>query len=177
MESPYKLEGEQPEGLLGSNDSLIWPIQGGLRRGEMLTPEMDPRDVGPSLPAFTSRVFSDDVVIEGPYHPVSTSDTLVEIPNNLPDLEDTIPIMIPLVHFQRVVQSGGCPKSCYHSPSHSPSPAYSHCMGSACHHPYLSPVPAKEEFVCNTWGSCQCLGCHSPGPIASGSGSGSSTGL
>ena len=30
-ESPYELEGEQPEALLGSNDSNTWPIQGGER--------------------------------------------------------------------------------------------------------------------------------------------------
>ena len=46
----------------------------------MATPEVDvdPNDVGPSVPAFTSRVFSDDVMIEGPYLPESASTTLVE---------------------------------------------------------------------------------------------------
>ena len=71
----------------------------------MATPgaDVDPNDVGLSVPVFTSRVFSDDVVIEGPYHPKSASNTLVEIPNDLPELKDVIPIMVPPVHFQRVV--------------------------------------------------------------------------
>ena len=143
----------------------------------MATPEIDPNDVGPSVPSFTSRVFSDDVVIEGPYHPMSAATTLVEIPNNLPDLEDAIPIMVPLVRLQHAVRSGGRPKSSYHSPLRSPSPVYSHCAGSVQYHPYLTLIPAEEEFVNNTWGSCQCLSCHSPGSTGSGAGSGSSTGL
>ena len=98
-ESPYELEGEQPEASSSSDESRLWPIQGGERRGEMATPEIDPNDVGPSVPFFTSRVFSDDVVIEGPYHPASAATTLVEIPNDLPELEDVIPIMVPPVHL------------------------------------------------------------------------------
>ena len=96
----------------------------------MPTPDVDPNNVGPSLPVFTSRVFHDDIVIEGPYHPESASNTLVEIPNDLPKLEDAIPIMVPPVHLQCAVHSGGHPKSSYHSPSHSPSPVCSHCVGS-----------------------------------------------
>ena len=142
----------------------------------MATPEVDPNDVGPSDPVFTSRVFVDDVVIEGPYLPASTATTLVEIPNDLPDFEDAIPIMVPPVRLQRAVRSGGRPKSSYHSPSHSPSPVYSHHAGSVRYHPYLTPIPAQEEFVRNTWGSCQCLSCCSPGSVGGGSGSGSSTG-
>ena len=178
-ESPYELEGEQPEGSSSSDNSRLWPIQGGSRRGEMLSPDadVDPNDVGPLLPAFTLRVFSNDVVIEGPYCPESASNTLVEIPNDLPELEDTIPIMVPPVRLQRAVHSGGRPKSSYHSPLHSPSPIYSHRSGSFQYHPYSSPVPAKMEFIRNTWGSCQCLSCCSPGPTGSGTGSGSSTGL
>ena len=111
----------------------------------MATPEadVDPNDVGPSIPAFTLRVFSNDVVIEGLYHPESTSNTLVEIPNNLPELEDAIPIMVPLVCLQCAVRSGGRPKSSYHSPSRSPSPVYSHRAGSVRYHPYSSPIPAE----------------------------------
>ena len=111
-ESPYELEGEQPEASSSSDDDRLWPIQGGSRRGEMATSEakVDPNDVGPLMPAFTSRVFSDDVVIEGPYLPESTSNTLVEIPNDLPELEDAIPIMVPLVRLQRAVRSGDHPK-------------------------------------------------------------------
>ena len=178
-ESPYELEGEQPEAPSSSDDDRLWPIQGGSRRGEIATPEVDvdPNDVGPLMPAFTSRVFSNDVVIEGPYHPESTSNTLVEIPNDLLELEDVIPIMVPLVRLQRAVRSGGCPKSSYHSPSRSPSLVYSHRAGSVQYHPYSSLIPAKEEFVRNTWGSCQCLSCRSPGPVGGSSGSGSSTGL
>ena len=177
-ESLYELEGEQPEVSSGSDDDRLWPIQGGSRRGEMPTSEadVDPNDVGPSIPAFTSRVFSDDVVIEGPYRPESASNTLVEIPNNLPELEDAIPIMVPLVRLQRAVRSRGHPKFSYHSPSHSPSLVYSHRAGSVRYHPYSSPIPAEEEFIRNTWGSCQCLSCRSPGPTGSGPGSGSSTG-
>ena len=98
----------------------------------MPTPEVDvdPNDVGPSIPVFTLRVFSDDVVIEGPYRPDSASNTLVEIPNDLPELEDVIPIMVPPVCLQHAVCSGGRPKSSYHSPSRSPSPVYSHRAGS-----------------------------------------------
>ena len=96
----------------------------------MVTPEVDPNDVGPSTAVFTSRVFSDDVVIEGPYCPESALNTLVEIPNDLLELEDAIPIMVPLVHLQHAVRSGGRPKSSYHSPSRSPSPVYSHRAGS-----------------------------------------------
>ena len=142
----------------------------------MATPEVDPNDIGPSVPAFTSRVFSDDVVIEGPYLPKSALTTLVEILNDLPELEDAIPIMVPPVHLQCAVRSGGRPKSSYHSPSHSPSPVYSHRAGSVRYHPYSSLIPAEEEFVCNTWGSCQCLSCRSPGPTGSGTSGGSSTG-
>ena len=142
----------------------------------MATPEVDPNDIGPSDPVFTSVVYADDVVIEGPYPPSSTVSTLVEIPNDLPLLEDAIPIMVPPVRLQRAVRSGGRPKSSYHSPSRSPSPVYSHCAGSVRYHPYLTPVPAEEEFVRNTWGSCQCLSCHSPGSTGGGAGSGSSTG-
>ena len=144
----------------------------------MATPgvEVDPNDVRPSVPAFTSRVFSDDVVIKGLYRPKSTSNTLEEIPNDLPELEDAIPIMVPPVHLQCAVRSGGCPKSSYCSPSQSPSPVYSHHAGSVRYHPYSSPISAKEEFVRNTWGSCQCLSCHSPGSIGGGAGSGSLTG-
>ena len=143
----------------------------------MATPEIDPNDVGPSDPAFTSRVFVDDVVIEGPYLPESAATTLMDIPNDLPDLENAIPIMVPPVRHQRAVRSGGCPKSSYHSPSRSPSPVYSHHAGSVCYHPYSTPIPAEEEFVRNTWGSCQCLSCRSPGSTGGGAGSGSSTGL
>ena len=177
-ESPYELEGEQPEASSSSDDDRLWPIQGGSRRGEMATPEakVDPNDVGPSVPVFTSRVFSDDVVIEGPYLPESTSNTLVEIPNDLPELEDAIPIMVPPARLQRAVRSGGRPKSSYHSPSCSPSPVYSHRAGSVRYHPYSSLIPAEEECVRNTWGSCQCLSCRSPGSTGGGAGSGSSTG-
>ena len=132
----------------------------------MATPDVDPNDVGPSVPVFMSRVLSNDVVIEGPYLPESATTTLVEIP-----------IMVPPVHFQRAVRSGGHPKSSYHSPSHSCSPVYSHRAGSVRYHPYSTPVPAEEEFVHNTWGSCQCLSCRSPGSTGGGAGSGSSTGL
>ena len=143
----------------------------------MATPEVDPTDIGPSDPVFTSRVFTDGVVVEGPYLPASTATTLVEIPNDLPELKDAIPIMVPPVHLQRAVRSGGRPKSSYHSPSRSPSPVYSHHAGSVQYHPYLTPIPAEEEFVNNTWGSsCQCLSCHSPGSTGGGAGSGSSTG-
>ena len=65
VESPYELEGEQPEASLSSGEGRLWPIQGGERRGEMATPDIDPNDVGPSDPVFTLRVFADDVVIEG----------------------------------------------------------------------------------------------------------------
>ena len=77
-----------------------------------------------------SRVFADDVVIKGPYHPVLAVTTLVEIPSDLPELEDAIPIMVPPVRLQCAVRSGGRPKSSYHSPSCSPSPVYSHRAGS-----------------------------------------------
>ena len=143
----------------------------------MATPEVDPNDIGPSDPVFTLMVFANDVVIEGPYLPTSTANTLVEIPNDLPELEDAIPIMVPPVRLQRAVHSGGRPKSSYHSPLRSPSPVYSHRAGSIQYHPYSTPVSAKEEFINNTWGSsCQCLSCRSPGPTGSGAGSGSSTG-
>ena len=142
----------------------------------MATPEVDPNDVIPLTSVFTSRVYSDNVVIEGPYRPESASNTLVEIPNNLPELEDAIPIMVPLVRLQHAVRSGGRPKSSYHSPSRSPSPVYSHRAGSVWYHPYSTLVPA-EEFVHNTWGSCQCLSCRSPGSTGGGAGSGSLTGL
>ena len=142
----------------------------------MAMPEVDPNNVGSLIPVFTSRVFADDVVIEGPYPPGLAASTLVEIPNNLPELEDVIPIMVPPVRLQCAVRSGGRPKSSYHSPSHSPSPVYSHRAGSVRYHPYSSPVPAEEEFVHNTWGSCQCLSCRSPGPTGSGTSGGSSTG-
>ena len=175
-ESPYELEGEQPEASVSSDESRPWPIQGGERRGEMATPEVDPNDVGLSVPIFTSRVFSDDVVIEGPYLPKPTATTLVEIPNNLPELKDAIPIMVPPVHLQCAVRSGGRPKSSYHSPLRSPSPVYSHRAGSVQYHPYSTPIPAKEEFVNNTWESCQCLGCRSPSSTGGGAGSGSLTG-
>ena len=143
----------------------------------MATPEVDPNDIGPSDPVFTSRVFADDVVIEGPYPSGSAASTLVEVPSDLPELEDAIPIMVPPVRLQRAVRSGGRPKSSYHSPSTSPSPVYSHCAGSIRYHPYSTPVPAEEEFICNTWGSCECLSCRSPGSTGGGAGSGSSTGL
>ena len=175
-ESPYELEGEQPEASSSSDEGRLWPIQGGERRGEMATLEVDPNDIGPSDPAFTSRVFADDVVIEGPYLPTSTATTLVGIPNDLPELEDAIPIMVPPVRLQRAVRSGGHPKSSYHSPSCSPSPVYSHRAGSIRYHPYSTPVSAEEEFVHNTWGSCQCLSCRSPGSVGGSAGSGSSTG-
>ena len=96
----------------------------------MATPEIDPNDIGPSVPVFTSRVFSDDMVIEGPYCPESAATTLMDIPNDLPELEDAIPIMVPPVCLQCAVRSGGCPKSSYHSPLCSPSPVYSHRAGS-----------------------------------------------
>ena len=144
----------------------------------MVTPEVDPNDIGPSDPVFASRVFADDVVIEGPYPPGLAASTLVEIPNNLPELEDAIPIMVPPVQLQRAVRSGGRPKSSYHSPSRSPSLVYSHRAGSIWYHPYSTPIPAEEEFINNTWGSsCQCLSCCSPGSTGGGAGSGSSTGL
>ena len=73
----------------------------------MPTPDVDPNNVGPSMPVFTLRVFSNDVAIEGPYRPESASNTLVEIPNDLPELKDTIPIMVPPVRLQRAVCSGG----------------------------------------------------------------------
>ena len=176
-ESPYELEGEQPAASSSSDDRSNWPIQGGEQRGEMATPDVDPNDIGPSDPAFTSRVFADDVVIEGPYLPALRATTLVEIPNDLPELEDAIPIMVPPVRLQCAVRSRGHPKSSCHSPSRSPSPVYSHRAGSVRYHPYSTPVPAEEEFVSNTWGSCQCLSCRSLGSTGSGTGSGSSTGL
>ena len=142
----------------------------------MATPEVDPNDIGPSDPVFTSTVFADDVVIEGPYPPRSAGSTLVKIPNDLPELEDAIPIMVPPVRLQRAVCGGGRPKSFYHSPSCSPSPVYSHRAGSIRYQPYSTPVTAEEEFVHNTWGSCQCLSCRSPGSVGGGTGSGSSTG-
>ena len=138
--------------------------------------DVDPNDVGSLVPAFTSRVFANDVVIEGLYLPESIVTTLVEVPNDLPELKDAIPIMVPPVRLQRAVRSGGRPKSSYHSPSPSPSPVYSHRAGSVQYHPYSSPIPAEEEFVRNTWGSCQCLSCHSPGSTGGGAGSGSLTG-
>ena len=169
------MEGERPEGSSNLTDSSLWPIQGGSRRGEMATPEVDPNDVVPNQLVIMCRTFVDDVVVKGPHHPASTSNTLVEIPHNLPCLESPELIPVPAVRLQHTVQSGGCPKSFYHSPS--PSPLQSTCIVLVfCYHPYSSLVPAAEEFVCNTWGSCQCLGCHSPEPIASSSGSGSSTG-
>ena len=176
-ESPYELEGEQPEAPSSSDDSSPWPIQGGERRGEIATPEVDPNDIGPSDPVFTSVVYADDVVIEGPYLPISAASTLVEIPDDLPELKDVIPIMVPPVCLQCAVHSGGGPKSSYHSPLHSPSPVYSHRAGSVRYHPYSTPIPAKKEFINNTWGSsCQCLSCRSPGSTGGGAGSGSSTG-
>ena len=177
MKSPYELEGEQLEGSSDSTDSSIWPIQGGSRRGEMLTPDINPNDVVPDQPVFTSRVLMDDVVIEGPYCLISTSDISVEIPHNLPSLKNVELLLVPAVSLQCTVQSGGRPKFLCHSPSCSPSPVYSHHAGSFQYHPYSSLVPAAKEFVHNTWGSCQCLSCCSPEPVASSSGSGSSTGL
>ena len=97
-ESPYELEGEQPMPASSLDDDSCLPIQGGLR-GEMVTPEVDPNDIGPSDPVFTLRVFSDDVVIEGPCYPESASNTLVEIPNDLLELKDAIPIMVPPVRL------------------------------------------------------------------------------
>ena len=175
-ESPYELEGEQPEASSSSDEGRLWPIQGGERRGEMATPEVDPNDIGPSDPVFTSRVFANDMVTEGPYLLGSAVSTLVAVPSDLPELEDVIPIMVPPVRLQRAVRSGGHPKSSYHSPSHSPSLVYSHRAGSVQYHPYSTPVSAEEEFVCNTWGSCQCFSCCSPGSVGGGTGSGSSTG-
>ena len=116
-ESSYELEGEQPEVSSSSDEGRLWPIQGGERRGEMATPEVNPNDIGPSDPVFTSRVFADDVVIEGPYPSGSATSTLVGVPSDLPELEDAIPIMVPPVRLQRAVRSGGRPKSSYHSPS------------------------------------------------------------
>ena len=142
----------------------------------MVTPEIDPNDVRPTGLVFMLRVFFDDVVIKGPYLPESAATTLVEISNDLPELEDAIPIMVPPVRLQRAVCSRGLPKSSYQSPSHSPSLVYSHRAGSVQYHPYSTLIPAKEEFVNNTWGSCQCLRCRSPGSTGSGAGSGSSTG-
>ena len=173
-ESSYKLEGEQPEAPSSSDEGRLWPIQGGERRGEMATPEVDPNDIGPSDPVFTLRVFADDVVIEGPYPSGSAASTLVEVPSDLPELKDAIPIMVPPVRLRRAVCSRGHPKSSYHSPSCSPSPIYSHRAGSVHYHPYSTPVPAEEEFVRNTWGSCGC--CHSPGSVGGGASSGSLTG-
>ena len=175
-ESPYELEGEQPEASSSSDEGRLWPIQGGERRGEMATPEVGPNDIGPSDPVFTLRVFADDMVIKGLYPSGSAASTLVEVPSDLPELEDAIPIMVPPVHLQHAVCSGGRPKSSYHSPSRSPSPIYSHRAGSVRYHPYSTPIPAEEEFVRNTWGSCECLSCRSPGSVGGGTGSGSSTG-
>ena len=55
-ESPYKLEGEQPEAPSSSDEGRLWPIQGGERRGEMATPEVDPNDIGPSEPVRSESV-------------------------------------------------------------------------------------------------------------------------
>ena len=70
---------------------------------EMATPEVDPNDVVPDQQVIRCRTFLDDMVIEGPYHPVSTSDTLVDIPPNLPHLESPKPILVPAVRHQHAV--------------------------------------------------------------------------
>ena len=138
---------------------------------------VDPNNVVPDEPAIGFRTFLDDMVIEGPYHPISTSNTLVDIPHNLPSFENMEPIPTPAVHFQRTVRSQGCPNSGYCSPSQSSSPVFHHCPDSPCYHPHHTPVPAAKEFVSCLRGSCQCLHCCSPEPATSGSSSGSLTGL
>ena len=67
-------------------EERLIPIQGGERRGEMVTPEADLNEVMLGEPVIGFRTFLDDVVIKGPYHPISTSDTLVNIPHDLPSL-------------------------------------------------------------------------------------------
>ena len=104
-ESPYKLEGESSGSSYVSapvEDALI-PIQGGERRGEMATPEVDPNNVIPDQQVIGFRTFLDDVVVEGPYRPSSTSDTLVDIPHDLLSLENAGPIPIPVVCLQCAV--------------------------------------------------------------------------
>ena len=178
-ESPYLLEGES----LGSSyvsapveDALI-PIQGGERRGEVVTPEVDPNDAVPDQQVIRFRTFLDDMVVEGPYCPSSVSETLVDVPHDLPCLESPKPIPVPVVCLQCTVQSQGCPKSSYHSPTHSPSLIFQHRPDTPCYHPYHTPILAAKELIGCTWGSCQCLCCCSPEPTASGSSSGPLTGL
>ena len=102
-ESPFKLEGEHAKDSSDSMDSALWPIQGGSRRGEMATPEVDLNDIIPDQQVISFRTFVDDMVVEGPYRPVSTSDTLVEIPHNLLRLESPEPIPVPVVCLQHTV--------------------------------------------------------------------------
>ena len=180
LESPYKLEGESSGSsyVLAPVEEALILIQGGERRGESIDLDLvDPNNVVLEVPMIRFRTFLDDVVVQGPYCPLSASNTLIEVPNDLPSLENVEPIPIPAVCLQCAVQSQGCPKSDYHSPSQSSSPSYSHCPGSPHYHPYCTPVPAAEEFVSCLGGSCQYLCCCSPEPAPSGSSSGSSTGL
>ena len=179
-ESPYELEGESSGSsyVLAPVEGSLILIQGGERRGESIDLDsVDLNNVVPDVPMIGFRTFLDDMVVEGPYRPLSTSNTLIDVPHDLPSLENMEPIPIPAVCLQHAVWSQGCPKSDYHSPFQSGSPSYLHCPGSPHYHPYCTPVPAAKEFVSRLGGSCQCLCCCSPEPAPGGSSSGSSTGL
>ena len=66
----------------------------------MATLEVDLNDIVPDQLIVMCRTFVDDVVVEGPYRPASNSDTLVEIPHNLPCLESPELIPVPAVCLQ-----------------------------------------------------------------------------
>ena len=118
--SAYRLEGESSGSSYVSAlvEEVLIPIKGGERRGEMHDPDsVDPNDVIPGELVIRFRTFLGDMVVEGPYHPISTSNTLVNIPHNLLSLENVEPIPIPVVCLQHAVWSQGHPNSGYCSPS------------------------------------------------------------
>ena len=69
----------------------------------MATPEVDLNDVILDQQVIGFRTFLDDVVIEGPYRPVSTPNTLVDVSHDLPGLENAEPIPVPTVCLQHTV--------------------------------------------------------------------------
>ena len=134
---------------------MLAPVEGTLvpirQEGGSIDPDsVDPNDMVLSVLLFRFRTYSDNIVVEGPYHPVSLANTLVDVPEDLPSLEEIAPIPIPppMVHGQCAVRSQGHPNLDYQFPSpHSPPPAYSHHPGSPHYHPYFLPKPAGQELV------------------------------
>ena len=81
--------------MCSSDLGTLVPIQqegGEEQRAKSVDVDLiDPNDMVPMMPMFGIRTYPDDIIIKGPYCPVSLANILVKVPEDLLGLEELLP--------------------------------------------------------------------------------------